>query len=192
MPATQSSERLFSRATLAITVVMLLAFAFALHSLGRIPSCECGLGLVTVSAWSTSTSQHLLDPYSFSHVLHGVGFYALLILVARRVPKRYRFVVAILLEVAWEILENSPFIINRYRAATASLDYYGDSILNSMGDVLSTMLGFWCASRFSWKVTLAFVVVIELLMLVTIKDNLTLNIIMLLYPLDAIKQWQLR
>ncbi len=178
--------------TTAILIGIILAvFAFILHSMGRIPICECGFGLWTVEAWSTSTSQNFGDPYSFSHVLHGIIFYGLLWIFARRLPVRYRLIIAVLIEVAWEIFENTPFIINRYRAATASLDYFGDSILNSVGDVIFTMIGFWLAFRLPWKWTLAIVIAIELIMLYLIRDNLTLNILMLIAPIEAIRQWQM-
>jgi hypothetical protein len=158
--------------------------------MGRIPLCECGFGVWTNSAWSTSTSQHFGDPYSFSHLLHGIIFYWVLTLVARKLPLRFRLLIATLVEIGWEVFENSPFIINRYRTATASLDYFGDSILNATGDVLFCVLGFYLAAKLNWKLTLAAVVFIELTMLYFIKDNLTLNIIMLIYPIDAIRNWQ--
>ncbi len=167
------------------------ATALVLHLLGRIPYCECGIGLWTNNAWGTDTSQHFGDPYSFSHVLHGILFYLGLWIVARKLPVRYRFLIAVLLEIAWEILENTPLIINRYRAATASLDYFGDSILNATGDILFAMLGFWIAWKLPWKVTVIVTIIIELLMLYFIKDNLTLNILMLLYPVAAIRNWQM-
>jgi hypothetical protein len=186
----ESFRSLFNRKTAVLLGIVLIGFALTLHFMGRIPMCECGFGLVTLSAWSSATSQNLVDPYSFSHVLHGIIFFGILFLVARRMSLPWKLIIAVLIEVAWEIFENTPFIINRYREATASLDYFGDSILNSMGDVLCTILGFWIASRLSWKWTLALVVVIELVMLYAIRDNLTLNILMLLYPIDAIKEWQ--
>jgi len=159
--------------------------------MGREPMCTCGF----ISLWhgpvDSQNSQQISDWYTFTHVLHGIGFYALLFLVGRRLPVPVRLLIAVFLEGAWEIAENSPFIIDRYRTATVSLDYYGDSIVNSVSDVVAMMLGFWMARRFPVWVTAAFVVAVEILLAVIIRDNLTLNIIMLVHPIDAIKQWQL-
>lgn len=171
-------------------VIITIAFLIVLYLMGRIPYCECGLKFWTVSAWSTETSQNFGDPYSFSHILHGIIFFGFLYLLRKKISLRIRFLIASLIEIAWEIFENTPFIINRYRTATASLDYFGDSIWNSFGDLLFCMLGFWIAMKLPWKWTVAIVVLIELIMLWLIKDNLTLNILMLIYPIDAIKAWQ--
>lgn len=169
---------------------ILAAFAAILFTMGRIPVCTCGIGLWEGSTWSSATSQHLFDPYTFSHVLHGIIFFALLTLFWKRSTVKQRLIAALLIEIAWEIFENTPFIINRYRAATASLDYTGDSILNSLGDVLSCLAGFYAAWKFPIKAMVAFVIAIELIMLWLIRDNLTLNIVMLIYPIDAIREWQ--
>jgi hypothetical protein len=159
--------------------------------MGREPICKCGF----VSLWhgpvDNQNSQQIFDWYSFTHVLHGIGFYFLIFLVARRLPVPLRLLIAVFLEGSWEIAENSPFIIDRYRTATFSLDYYGDSVINSVSDVVAMMMGFWMARRLPVWGTVAFVVGVELLLAVVIRDNLTLNIIMLIHPIDAIKQWQL-
>ncbi len=181
---------LFTRSSTIALAGSTLLFIAALALMGRIAWCTCGFGLWTMHAWASDTSQLFLDPYSFSHILHGVFFYALLLLVFRKVPLHQRLLLAVFMEFGWEILENSPLIINRYRTATAALDYTGDSILNSVGDVCSVILGFWFTARFSWKWTVALVIVIELVMLYFIRDNLTLNVLMLLYPIDAIRDWQ--
>ena len=175
----------------AITVGILVALAVAEHFMGRIWLCSCGLGVWTSNAWGSETSQLFADPYSTSHFLHGIIFYWALRYITPKLPLRYRFLLAVLIEVGWELLENSPLIINRYRAGTASLDYFGDSILNSMGDVLFVPLGFWVAYRFPWKWTLALAVIIELVMLAIYRDNLTLNVLMLLHPIQGIKNWQM-
>ncbi len=173
------------------TVVILTVLVGIEYSIGRIPFCACGVGLWTSSAWSTETSQLFADPYSASHLLHGVLFFGALWFLRKKISLHWCFVIALLLETGWEILENSPLIIDRYRAATASLDYYGDSIFNSVGDVLFALLGFWIAYRLPWEWTLALVVVIELFMLWMFRDNLTLNVLMLIYPVQGIREWQM-
>ncbi|TSC59004.1 MAG: hypothetical protein Greene041619_185 [Candidatus Peregrinibacteria bacterium Greene0416_19] len=192
MPVTTApaASRATVRRSAIAAIVILILFVIALHLMGRIPVCKCGVGLWTWSAWSSQTSQHLGDPYSTSHVLHGIIFFAILAFAARRLRLDYRFLIALMIEVGWELLENSLLIINRYRSVTASLDYTGDSILNSTGDVLFMMLGFWLAWKLRWQWTLAIVITTELLMLVFYRDNLTLNILMLLYPVPAIRTWQ--
>ncbi|MDB4978027.1 MAG: hypothetical protein JWM56_213 [Candidatus Peribacteria bacterium] len=174
-----------------IILVLITAQALILHFMGRIAMCACGFGLWTGNAWSNATSQHFADPYSLSHILHGFIFYALLTIFSKKLTVRQRLVIATVIEIGWELLENSPVIINRYRAATASLDYMGDSILNSVGDVVSCILGFYLAARLPVKWTLVISLLIELGMLFFIRDNLTLNVIMLIYPIRAVKIWQM-
>jgi hypothetical protein len=190
-PAGEERGSLFTSQTAIVLLGIFVALAIILSLMGRDGWCSCGFGLWTSDAWSNNTSQNLGDPYSFSHVLHGLLFYGVLTLVARQLPLRHRLLLAVLLEVAWEILENTPFVINKYRAGTASLEYYGDSVLNSVGDVLSTIFGFWVAARVPWRWSVGFFVVLELLMLFTIRDNLTLNVLMLVHPIDFIKEWQI-
>jgi hypothetical protein len=125
-------------------------------------------------------------------VLHGIIFYWALRLFSARFELHWRLVAALAIEIGWELLENSPWVIERYRQHTASLDYMGDSIINSLSDVLMTALGFYFASRFSWKVAVLVFVVFELWMLYVARDNLTLNVLMLFLPLESIKQWQLQ
>ena len=180
---------LFTPRVAAACAAILLVAAVGLRLLGREWLSDSGFG-VWSGARTPNTSQWIADPYSPSHVLHGIFLFWLLVPLARWLSPRIRLIAAVLLESSWELLENSPTIIERYRANTVSLDYFGDSILNSSCDILCALLGFWLAWRFGWKWTLALVVVVELAALYFIRDNLTLNILMLIHPSDAVKQWQ--
>lgn len=148
-------------------------------------------GLWEGNIWSGENSQRVADPYSLSHIVHGISFYAALWLVACKLPVRVRLLAALLLEAGWEILENSPFIIHRYREATIALGYAGDSVVNSLSDILMMTLGFLFAARAPAKISAAAVVLIETSCAFWIRDNLTLNIIMLIHPVETIKHWQM-
>ncbi len=170
---------------------IILSIAIILLSMGREPICKCGF----VKFWhgvvmSSENSQHLSDWYSPSHVIHGFIFFGLLWLIGKKWSLSLRLCLAIMVEGAWEIFENSEFIINRYRTATISLDYYGDSVINSVSDVTAMVVGFYAASRLPVWATIALIIGLEVIVAALIRDNLTLNIIMLLYPLDFIKEWQ--
>jgi hypothetical protein len=141
--------------------------------------------------WSSTNSQRVADAYSFSHIAHGLLFYAGLWLVARQLPVRYRFLIAVLIEAAWEVLENSPIIINRYREATIALGYTGDSILNSCSDLFMMAFGFLLAWKLRPWMSLALLIAMEIGCLFWVRDNLTLNVIMLIHPIEAIKTWQM-
>jgi hypothetical protein len=148
-------------------------------------------GLWDGNIWSSECSQRLADPYSFSHIAHGMLFYCVLWLVARKLPARQRFLIAVLLEAGWEILENSPLIINRYRQVTIALGYDGDSVLNSLTDVVMMSLGFLLGLRLRPWITVTVLIGMEVGCALWVRDNLTLNIIMLLHPVEAIKAWQM-
>ena len=181
---------LFSRAAGVAVAVMLLAVVY-LRWQGRVWWCECGqLTPISLSVNSQHNSQHLLDPYSLSHLLHGVLFFGMLWPFRRHLSLPVRALIAALIEIGWEVLENSPIIIDRYRAATIALGYSGDSIVNSLGDVLSFVAGFYAARKLGLWWSIAILLVVELAMLWLMRDNLTLNVLMLLWPIDAIRNWQ--
>jgi hypothetical protein len=185
--AARTTRRQYLLAAAAIVVVE----ALVLFAMGRTPICRCGY----VKLWhgivaSSENSQHLLDWYSPSHVIHGFLFYGFFRLVGRRWPVGLRLVLTVLVEGAWEVFENSAFVIERYRAATISLDYYGDSIVNSVSDIACCVAGFALARRLPVRVIVALAILLELGVGYAIRDNLTLNIIMLLHPFAAIKAWQ--
>jgi hypothetical protein len=174
-----------------LSVLVLAGAAIWLLAVGRVPYCECGY----VKLWhgqtvSSENSQHIADWYTPSHLLHGILFYGLLWLVARRLTLGWRFAIATLVEAAWEIVENSDAIIERYRAVTISLDYYGDSVLNSVADILAMWLGFALARVVPVWVSVAVVIGFEALTIWLIRDGLALNVLMLLWPLDAVRVWQ--
>ena len=180
----------FRRQAPLLTLSIVLAAAVAiLVAMGRPPICTCG----TVALWGPvgpTQSQMLADWYSLSHVVHGFLFYAILVWLFPRQSDNRRFLFALLIESAWEIVENTPFIIDRYREATIALGYSGDSILNSASDIAMMAFGFWAARRLPVWASIALVALLEIVPLFVIRDNLTLNVWMLLAPNDAIRGWQ--
>jgi hypothetical protein len=175
----------------SIIALLMAASAATLHAMGRVWICTCGRVRLWANGVNTpENSQQLADWYSFSHIIHGMIFYALLRLILPRLARSWRLLVAVVIECGWELLENSPLIINRYRTATIAIGYTGDSVLNSMSDISMMMIGFGIAARLPWRWTLLLAIAMELMTLVIIRDNLTLNVLMLAWPIYAIKAWQ--
>jgi hypothetical protein len=175
---------------IALVAIVLLTASWLLW-IGREPICKCGY----IKFWhgtvvSSENSQHISDWYTPSHIIHGFLFFGLLWLVARRLSFGWRLVIATIIECAWEIVENSDAVIERYRSVTISLDYFGDSVLNTVADVLAMILGFYLASRLPVWATVALIIGFEALTIWLIRDGLALNVLMLLYPLDWVGTWQ--
>jgi len=182
---------LMSRRAITAAVLIVAAAAAILLAMGRNPICTCN----AIDLWvggrdSPRTSQMLADWYSFSHIVHGLIFYAALWLIARRWPVQWRFIVALLVEASWEVIENTPMVIDRYRTTTAALGYTGDSVLNSVSDILMMVVGFFVARKLPVWASIALLVVLEVIPLLVIRDNLTLNVWMLLSPDKAVGAWQ--
>lgn len=181
-----------TRARTAFAALVIVALTAAiLLAMGRPPICTCG----TVELWVATTagpktSQMLADWYSLSHIVHGLLFYAALWLVARRWPVERQFLVALLIEAAWEIVENTPLVIDHYRQATIAIGYTGDSVLNSISDIAMMAIGFLAARTLPVWAAILLVLGLELVPLLVIRDNLTLNVWMLLAPSDAVREWQ--
>jgi len=187
--AVRRRARLFDAAAILVLIVAAAGLELAM---GRAPAYSRGpIRLWSGDINSAENSQQLLDPYNFTHVSHGVVFYALTRLALGPQRVMLRAIVAIAAEAAWEVYENTDTVINRYRTATIALGYYGDSVINSVLDVVACGLGFVLAWKLPPRVTVAGVIVLEIALALTIRDNLTLNIVMLLHPVDAIRRWQL-
>jgi hypothetical protein len=191
MPAPGRNPQISNGKYWLLSAAVVIGAAAALFMMGHPLICKCGY----VKSWhgvplSSENSQHVSDWYTFSHVIHGFAFYGLLWLAARRWPVGARLLAATILEAAWEVFENTDFVINRYREVTISLDYYGDSVLNSVCDIGAMMLGFVLAARLPVWATILLTLAMEAFAGYWIRDNLLLNIIMLLYPLETVRQWQ--
>ena len=173
-------------------LLLFVVTAFALRFEGRLWICACG----TIKFWvgntcSSDNSQHFLDPYAFTHVLHGVAFYWIIAWLLPRLRSEWQILVAIALEAAWEIFENTNFVIERYRTATAALGYTGDTVVNSLGDIVCCLAGFLIAQRLGFRRSLIVFIALELILILWIRDSLLLEILMLISPIEAIKNWQM-
>lgn len=185
------TSEFMSRRAWLLAFLIVTAAAAILLAMGRNPICTCGM----IDLWvggrdSPKTSQMLLDWYSLSHIVHGLLFYAILWLVARRWPVERRFLLALLVEASWEVVENTPMVIDRYRATTAALGYTGDSVINSLSDISMMALGFLAARKLPPRLSIVLLIVLELVPLFVIRDNLTLNVWTLLAPNPSVQQWQ--
>jgi hypothetical protein len=185
-----------SRAQTALIVAgIILAAALALYLMGHPLICKCGyVKLWHFDVQSAENSQHLFDWYTPSHIIHGFIFYWLLWLLSRRMPMLFglRLVLAVAIEASWEVIENTDFVINHYREMTISLDYYGDSVINSVSDILVMVLGYFMAARLPVWLTVTIAIALELFVGAMIRDNLTLNVLSFVWPLDAVLDWQQR
>ncbi len=173
-------------------MAVLIAVAIVVLRLqGRVWWCQAGdYAPWSWEIWSTHNSQHFIDPYSFTHILHGVIEFWLIGLLLPRLTLAWRFLIAVFIESTWEVVENTSYVIHRYREATMSLDYFGDSVINSVADIFCCALGFWIAWKLRFWKSLALFIITELILISTIRDSLIINVIMLLWPIEAIKQWQ--
>jgi hypothetical protein len=178
---------------IGLVIAAILVFAtVALRLEGRRWWCRCG----RIMPWSGKihsehNSQHLVDPYSFTHMEHGLLLYALLRPFAGRLKPGSRFILAIALEALWEVVENSPAVVDRYRQATIALGYVGDSVVNSLGDITACAIGFFLAQRLPARWSIALLIAVEAALLAIYRDNLALNVLMLVYPLESVKTWQM-
>jgi hypothetical protein len=172
--------------------IVLLALIVSLRVEGRSFICTCGRFVLWIGdACSSNTSQQFLDPYSLTHILHGFLFFWLMALLFKRLPGAWQVCLALLLESAWEVFENTSFVINKYRTGTAALGYTGDTVINSLGDLACALVGFIVARQLGWRWSLVVFVALEVFLIFWIHDSLLLQILMLVRPVEAIKLWQI-
>lgn len=190
---TEARNRIFaSRLSIAAALAAVAVItALLLRFEGRLWICKCGY----ISFWigntcSSDNSQHFFDPYSFTHILHGVAFFWVVAWLAQRLKNSWQLLVAVILEAAWEVFENTNFVIERYRMATAAFGYTGDTVVNSLGDIVCCVAGFLIAQRLGYRKSIIFFALVELVLVLWIKDSLLLEILMLTFPINAIKGWQ--
>ncbi len=182
---------LFELVPWIVVVAIVITTIVALNLQGRVWWCQVGdYSPWAWNIWSTHNSQHIIDPYSFTHILHGVLEFWLIGLIFWKVPLAWRFVIAIFIESSWEVVENTNYMINRYREETISLDYFGDSIINSIFDIVCCAIGFVIAYKLRFWKSVAMFVATEVVLIATVRDSLLINIVMLVYPIEAIKHWQ--
>lgn len=174
-------------ATLAIVVVTVVVLRWE----GRLWWCACGQLRVWADAYGKHNSQHLADPYTFTHMLHGVIFWWALVWAKDYLSVPWRVVIALAVEALWEIVENTQWAIDRYRTATAAVGYEGDTVVNVLGDIAATGIGLVLAQRIGWRWSLVLFIATELILLIWIRDSLLLTVVMLLFPLESLKQWQM-
>lgn len=173
-------------------LTVFLATTFLLRAEGRLWICSCGKVWIWVGeVCSSNNSQHFLDPYSFTHVLHGFLFFWLIAWFLPRLKPSWQLTLAVAVEASWEVFENTNFIIDRYRTATAALGYQGDTVVNSFGDIICCLLGFMIAQRLGFRRSLIGFAALELVLILWIRDSLVLEILMLVVPIDALKAWQM-
>jgi hypothetical protein len=188
----RSRLRALPRRPLLTIIATLVVTALILATMGRLWIAASGrVMLYAADTWSADNSQHFADAYTFAHAIKGVAFFWLLAALFRRLSVGWRMWIATMIEAAWELVENSPPVIERFRAVTVSLGYTGDTILNATGDILAMMLGFAVAKAIGFKKSAVLFVVVELILALTIRDNLTLTILMLCFPIDAVRAWQM-
>lgn len=189
-PLPNDKERTIAAYSVSTGITLLIS-AISQYTLGQLVICQCGyIKLWQGMVWTNENSQHLTDWYSFSHVIHGFFFYYVTKFI-RHFSLFQRFLVALTLEFGWELLDNTSFVIDRYRTTTVSVNYHGDSIVNSSFDILAMVVGFYLAHKLPWWIVILLTISVEILGGLIIRDNLTLNIIMLLYPIPALRAWQL-
>ncbi|GEO85878.1 MULTISPECIES: DUF2585 domain-containing protein [Alphaproteobacteria] len=190
-PVSLAADKRATRFWLVAAASLLVVQVLSLALMGRVPICECGyVKLFEPGVNTAGNSQHISDWYTPSHIIHGFLFYFAATMLLRRASFGARLTLAVLVEMAWELLENSPIIIERYRTATMAIGYQGDSILNSAMDTVAMALGFLFASRAPVWLTIALAIGFEIVTALVIRDNLTLNVLMLVWPVEAIKAWQ--
>ncbi len=175
-----------------VTLATLGIVGTILYLMGRSPLCECGyIKLWEGDNWSQGNSQHISDWYTFSHIIHGFIFFYLIRRFAPRFSFTSQILIALIIESAWEVLENSPMVIDRYRTTTASVDYYGDSILNALSDIVAMVVGYMVAMKSDWRIIFMAAIAMELITIYFIRDALIFNILLLIYPVQSIIDWQM-
>ena len=177
---------------IVMTVLLVLLMALALWAEGRLLFCSCGEFEFWVGdTCSSRNSQQLFDPYSFTHILHGFLLFWLIAVAFKKLAPQWKLTLAVFLEALWEVFENTNFVINHYREETAALGYTGDTVVNSIGDLFCAIAGFLIARRLGWRRSVIAFLLLEVILFFWIRDSLLLQILMLIYPVNALKLWQM-